>query len=136
MGGIIFILILAMVGFLFFGLMMSIESKYHLVSKWVSYTMFAVGGLCAVTIIGLCIWANTNKVYRVHDVTVRVYYLDGSQKLLHLERIPQNLPYIDSRGTKPYLVTGKGHIPYIDRFDVIEEKCYEMKGGDFNKKED
>lgn len=129
--GTLFILILAMVAFLLIGFFMTIDAEYHLVSWKVPYTLFSLAGICIIAIIGIKIWSWTGRTYKMHDVTIRVYYFDGSQKLLHLEQIPQDLPRIDSRSSKPYLVTGKGNIPYIDRFDIVEERCYEMKGSDF-----
>ena len=87
------------------------------------------GVLAAMVLIGLLSYAwynNTSRVYQMHDVKVRIYYLDGSTRDIYLECVCKDIPYIDARSRLPDLVTGRGCIPCVDRFDILEERCYEM----------
>ena len=98
-----------------------------------------LGSLAAVVMTGLlgCAWYNnTSRVYQMHDVKVRIYYLDGSTGDIYLERISKDIPYIDARSRLPDLVTGRGCIPCVDRFDVLEERCYEMTGTELRNLKD
>ena len=93
--------------------------------------------MAVVVMIGLLDYAwynNTSRVYQMHDVKVRIYYLDGSTRDIYLECVCKDIPYIDARSRLPDLVTGRGCIPCVDRFDILEERSYEMTGTELRNK--
>lgn len=77
---------------------------------------------------------NTSRVYQMHDVKLRIYYLDGSTRDINLECVSKDIPYIDARFKQPDLVIDRGRIPCVDRFDILEERCYEMTGSELRNK--
>ena len=132
------LLAFAVGGLLFIGIFCMIDADHRLMSKRVPYSIFALAAILVLVMIGMVFWNSTGRTYRMHDVTVRVYYVDGSQKTIRLEGVSENIPYIDGRSHTPLFVMGRryGSIPYIDRFDIIEERRYEMTGNELmNQKE-
>lgn len=122
-------LIFCVVGLLFVGMFCMIDAEHGLMSKRVPYSIFSIASLLVVVLLVRALWNCTGRTYRMHDVTVRVYYVDGSQKTIRLNCVSEDVPYIDGRSYTPCFVMGRGkHIPYIYRFDIIEERCYEMTG--------
>lgn len=100
-------------------------------------TAMVCGTLAFAVFIGLLFYAwynNTSRVYQMHDVKLRIYYLDGSTRDINLECVSKDIPYIDTRSKLPDLVIDRGHIPCVDRFDILEEQCYEMTGSELRNK--
>ena len=103
-----------------------------------NYRLATVLGMLAAAVmtglLGYAWYNNTSRVYQMHDVKVRIYYLDGSTRDIALECVSKDIPYIDARSRLPDLVTDRGHIPCVDRFDILEERCYEMTGSELRNK--
>lgn len=74
-------------------------------------------------------WSMTDKRYEVHDVTLRVYYLDGSTKVLQADSVlADQMPYIDGYYGNIFLRIKGEYIRAIDRFDLLTDTCYEVTG--------
>lgn len=74
-------------------------------------------------------WSMTGKRYEVHDVTLRVYYLDGSTKVLQYDSVlADQMPYIDGYYGNVFLEIKGYRIRAIDRFDLLTDTCYVVTG--------
>ena len=75
-------------------------------------------------------WCKTGERYEVHDVTLRVYYLDGSTKVLQADSVlADQLPCIKINPYGNVFLHIKGErIPAIDRFELLTDTCYEVTG--------
>jgi hypothetical protein len=90
----------------------------------------AISIVCFVVAIGLGLWSNTCMTHKMHDVDVRLYYLDGSQEVLHFDGLYYGEPHLDCRGRIPFFCAGRVTIPCVSRFEIIGERIYEVKGRD------
>lgn len=74
-------------------------------------------------------WSMTGRRYEVHDVTLRVYYLDGSTKVLQADSVlADQMPYIDGYYGNIFLQIKGEYIRAIDRFELLTDTCYEVTG--------
>lgn len=75
-------------------------------------------------------WSRTGRRYEVHDVTLRVYYLDGSTQVLQADSLlAGQMPSIRTIHYGNVFLHIKGErIPAIDRFDLLTDTCYEVTG--------
>ena len=81
-------------------------------------------------------WSMAGKRYEVHDVTLRVYYLDGSTKVLQYDSVlADQMPYIDGYYGNIFLQIKGEYIRAIDRFDLLTDTCYEVTGRELYWKE-
>ena len=74
-------------------------------------------------------WCMTGKRHEVHDVTIRVYYLDGSTQVLQADSVlADQMPYIDGYYGDIFLQIKGEYIRAIDRFELLTDTCYEVTG--------
>lgn len=74
-------------------------------------------------------WCMTGERYEVHDVTIRVYYLDGSTQVLQADSVlADQMPSIYCCRGSLYLRIKGETIPAIDRFELLTDTCYEVTG--------
>ena len=74
-------------------------------------------------------WSTTGKRYEVHDVTLRVYYLDGSTQVLQADSVhADQLPSIEGYYGNVFLRIKGEMIRAIDRFELLTDTCYEVTG--------
>ena len=89
-------------------------------------------GICFALAIGLSIWSGSERIYEMHDVTVRIYYLDGSQKVAHFDGLYDDEPFLWCRRI-PFFKAGDVVIPCVSRFEIIDERTYEMTGRELRR---
>lgn len=93
----------------------------------------AISVISFAILLGLAVWSNTCRTYEMHDVTVRLYYLDGSQEVRRFSGLHRDEPYLDCRGRIPFFCAGSVEIPCVSRFETIDERKYEVTGRELLK---